>query len=152
MMNKKTSSIKQPSSRPYPKAGKAKTESATRVAESVAAYSVATPAKAYKRQPSLPRRISGYLVPDEVWQFAVQNDLLAHLETAIRLVHECFATVNDVKLAYETDWEIENKNWIAIEIKTVGEIEDILAQYNRFTMQMVRQVPPDKGDKILLGF
>jgi hypothetical protein len=151
MMNKKTPSTKQQPSRPYPETRKSKIASANRVAESVAAYSVARPRSTYKRRPSLSRRIAEHVVSDEVWQFAMVNDLIPHLETAIRLVHECFPTVRKVDFEYVIDPEIENNSWITIEIKVSGSVEEVLAQMNRFDDEMIKQVPIEKGAKICLG-
>jgi hypothetical protein len=150
-MNKKTSSTKPSPSRPYPKADKSKAASTNRVAESVAAYSVARPRSTYKRRPSLPRRIAEHVVSDEVWQFAIVNNLIPHLETAIRLVHECFPTVRKVDLKYVIDPEVENNSWITIEIKVSGSVEGVLAQMNHFDDEMIKQVPIEKGAKICLG-
>lgn len=150
-MNEKTSKKRAPS-RSYPKADQSKAKSANRVAEpAVAAYTVARPKSAHKRQPSLPRRIAGYHVSDEVWRFAVANALIPHLETAIRLVNECFPTVRKVDFRYVIDPEIEKNSWITIEIKVSGSVEEVLAQMNRFDDEMIKQVPVEKGAKICLG-
>ncbi len=143
-------SSKRSSPRPYPTAEQ-KDEALPRVAESVAAYSVATPILPRKPRRVEEKRIAGYAVSDEVWQFAGANDLIPHLETATRLVHECFPSVSDVQLLYEIDWVIENRSYIVIEIKITGSIPTILEQYNRFTLQIIKQVPPDKRDKIILS-
>jgi hypothetical protein len=150
-MNKKTSRTKSSTPRPYPEVDQSKTNSATRVAEAVAAYSVVRPRSTYKRQPSLSRRIAGYSVSSEVWQFAVENDLIPHLETAIRLVRECFPAVRKVDFEYIIDPEVENNSWITIEIKLSGNVEEVLAQMNRFDDEMIKQVPIEKGAKICLG-
>ncbi|MGH7596333.1 MAG: hypothetical protein ACREOI_08265 [bacterium] len=149
-MKRKTSRTKPATARPYPEASKIKTGSANRVAESVAAYSVARPRSTYKRRPSLPRRIAGHVVTDEVWQFAIVNDLIPHLKTATRLVHECFPTVRKVEFLYVIDSEVENWSWITIAIKVSGTVEEVLAQMNRFDNEMIRQVPIEKGEKICL--
>jgi len=148
---KKNSPSKRTAPRPYPTA-EGKNETLSRVAESVAAYSVATPTSTTPRKPRRveEKRIAGYAVSDEVWRFAAANDLKPHLETAIRLVHECFPTVSDVQLLHEIDWDVENRSYIVIEIKISGSIPALLEQYNRFTLQIIRQVPPDKRDKIIL--
>ncbi len=152
-MMKKNSPSKRAAPRPYPTA-EDKDEALSQVAESAAAYSVATPTSTSFRKPQRveEKRIAGYAVSDEVWQFAVANDLRPHLETAIRLVHECFPTASDIQLLYEIDWEIENRSYIVIEIKITGSIPSLLEQYDRFTTQMVKQVPPEKGEKIILSF
>ena len=67
-------------------------------------------------------------------------------------MHECFPTVQEVRLLYEVDWDVENRGWIAIEIKITGTQEAMLEQYDCFTLQMVKLVPPEKGDKIVLSF
>jgi len=150
---KKNLPSKRATPRPYP-AAEEKTEALSHVAESVAAYSVAIPTSTPLRKPWRveEKKIAGYAVSDEVWQFTVANDLKPHLETAIRLVHECFLTVSDVRLLYEIDWEIENRSYIVIEIKITGTIPALLEQYDRFTMQKIRQVPPEKREKIVLSF
>jgi hypothetical protein len=150
---KKNSPSKRAAPRPYPTAEE-KNEASSCVAEPVAAYSVATPTATTLRKPRRieEKRIAGYAVSDEVWQFAAANDLIPHLETAIRLVHECFPTVSGVQLLHEIDWDVENRSYIVIEIKITGSIPSLLEQYDRFTAQMVRQVPPEKGEKIILSF
>jgi hypothetical protein len=149
---KKDSPPKRATPRPYP-ATEEKGEPLSHVAEPAAAYSVATPTSTSLRKPHRveEKRIAGYAVSDEVWQFAAANDLRPHLETAIRLVHECFPTVSDVQLLYEIDWEIENRSYIVIEIKIAGSIPALLEQYDRFTTQKIRQIPPEKRDKIILS-
>lgn len=144
---------KQVSPRPY-RVGK-KREAPSRITEPVAAYSTAKSSSLGRPRRLAARRIAGLIASEEVWRFAVAHDLIPHLETAMRLVRECFPTVQKVKLLYEIDWEDENRTWIAIDIgdiESAGTQQAILEQYDRFTREMVRQVPPDKGEKILLGF
>ena len=108
-------------------------------------------AKIGKPNITSPQYIAGVEMPDTVWKFARKNALFAHLETALRLVHECFPSVKTIKLAYEFDWEIENEGWIAINIQVPGEVDNILEQYLFFNRQIMQQIPSDKSDKILLG-
>jgi hypothetical protein len=147
-MMKKSS--KRSSPRPYPTAEQ-KNEALPRIAESATAYAVATPASYRKTRRAEEKRIAGYAVSDEAWQFSVANDLIPHLETAVRLVQECFPSVSDIQLLYEIDWEIENRSYIVIEIKIAGSIPALLEQYDRFTTQKIRQIPPEKRDKIILS-
>jgi hypothetical protein len=98
-----------------------------------------------------PRFIAGLEAPEEVWAFANQNDLFLHLETAIRLVHECFPSVKTIKLNYEIDWESENESWIAINIEAPGEVAKILQQYLLFNQRIIQQIPPSKSNMVLLG-
>jgi hypothetical protein len=143
---------KKSSRRTYPKAG-GKNKAVPRVAEpATAIYSVAKPSPLRKSlQTMAARQIAGYSVSDDVWQFAVANDLIPHLETAIRLVRACFPTVREIDFAYVIDPEIENNDWIDVAIKVSGTVDEILAQMNRFDDEMIKQVPIEKGAKICLG-
>ncbi|MCI0696042.1 hypothetical protein L0337_29085 [candidate division KSB1 bacterium] len=143
-------SSKRSSPRPYPTAEQ-KNEALPNIAEPAAAHAVTTPISHRKPQRVEEKRIAGYAVSDEVWQFAAANDLIPHLETAVRLVYECFPTVSDIQLLHEIDWDVENRSYIVIEIKITGSIASILEQYDRFTLQKIRQVPPEKRDKIILS-
>ena len=108
-------------------------------------------AKTQQRLPSVSKKNSGVEMPDAVWQFAQKNTLFPHLETALRLVRECFPSVKNIKLAYELDWEVEDENWIAINIQVSGKADQVLEQYLFFNRQMIQQIPPEKSEKILLG-
>lgn len=108
-------------------------------------------AKTQKRPLPASKNIAGVEMPGTVWQFAKKNALFPHLETALRLVHECFPTVKNIQLAYELDWEVEDENWIAINIQVSGKADKVLEQYIFFNRQMTQQIPPEKSNKILLG-
>ena len=152
-MTKKTSPAKQAAPRSYRTAEEMSAPS--RIAEPVAVYSTTKAYAARTPRRIVERRIAGLVASEEVWRFAIAHDLIPHLETAVRLVRECFPTVHDIKLLYELDRDVEDRSWIAIalgDIETVGTQEAILKRYDRFTLEMVRQVPPNKGEKILLGF
>jgi len=107
--------------------------------------------KTQQRLPSASIKIASVEMPDAVRQFAQKNALFPHLENALRLVHECFPSVKNIKLAYEVDWEVENESWIAINIQVSGKADQVLAQYLFFNRQMTQQIPPEKSNKILLG-
>jgi hypothetical protein len=108
-------------------------------------------AKTQKRPLSVSKNIAGVEMPDTVWHFAQKNELFPHLKTALSLVHECFPSVKNIKLAYEFDWEVEDENWIAINIQVSGKADKVLEQYLFFNRQMTQQIPPEKSNKILLG-
>jgi len=107
--------------------------------------------KTQKTPLSATRNFSGIDMPDTVRQFAQKNALFPHLQTALRLVHECFPSMKNIKLAYEFDWEVEGENWIAINIQVSGKADQVLEQYLFFNRQMTQQMPPEKSSKILLG-
>jgi len=110
-----------------------------------------TPARKSSRYPVGSEKIAGVEIPDTVWQFAQKSALFPHLETALHFVNKCFPTVNNIKLAYEFDWEVEDENWIAINIQVSGKADQVLEQYLFFNRQMTQQIPPEKSNKILLG-
>jgi hypothetical protein len=148
-MPQKTSPKKNASPKPYPEGGE-KDGPPNRVAESVAIHYGKRPATPGKVPRTSVRQIAGYAVSTEVWQFAVANDLLPHLETAVRLVRACFPTARKIDFEYVVDPEIENWSWITIAIKVSGTVEGVLVQMNCFDDEMIRQVPIEKGAKICL--
>ncbi|MCL4706261.1 hypothetical protein KJ068_13920 [bacterium] len=126
------------------------TPPANQVAEPMAAYHVQRQPPAEKKSGLPARQIGGYQVSREVWQFAVVNDLLPHLETAVRLVYDCFAAVKKIEFVYVIDPELENNSWITIEAAVSGTVEEVLAQTNQFDREMIKQVPIEKGAMICL--
>ncbi len=123
-----------------------------RVAEGIATYNAFKPRQAERKITAPAKQILEIPVSDEAWDFAVANALLPNLETAVRLVHDCFSAVAEIQLLHEADWEMENNSWITIAINVSGTTGQLLEQYHRFTAEMIKQVPPDKSDKILLSF
>ena len=148
-MPQKTSTKKIGAPQPYPEGGPNE-GSLNRVAESVAIHYGTRPATLRKAPRTSARQVAGYTVSTEVWKFAAAHDLLPHLETAVRLVRECFPTVRKIEFKYVVDPEIANWSWIAIAIKVSGTVEVVLAQMNRFDDEMIKQVPIEKGAKICL--
>ncbi|MFQ5641340.1 MAG: hypothetical protein ACE5IR_25455 [bacterium] len=121
---------------PYQKSKSASTEQTNKVAESVATY---VPSPAVIR-PS----IAGIPVPQEVWQFAVKNELIPHLETAIRLVRESFHQVGEIQLSHDIDPEIENESWITLLVKVKGSTSELLREHLNYKKGMREIVPLSK--------
>jgi len=110
---------------------------------------VAEPIAAYVHMPAqtlTPTRrfIAGILAAEPAWRFAVANELIPHLETAVRLVRESFQKLGGLQFDYEIDSEIENESWIVVRAKVDGELEELLNEYTNFNKAMVRAVPIDK--------
>ncbi len=141
---------KQTTPKPYRTAEE--TKGPSRIAEPLAVYAPARAAATRAPRRITERRIAGLAASPEVWQFALTHELIPHLEVAVRLVRECFSTVSEIRLLHQIDWEEENSSWIVIEMNILGSPQVILEQYNRFTRQMVKQVPPAQGEKIVLSF
>jgi hypothetical protein len=110
---------------------------------------IAEPIAAYIHAPSqgiTPTRrfIAGISAAEPVWRFAVANELIPYLETAVRLVHESFQKVDGLQFDYEIDPEIENESWIVVRAKVDGELDELINEYTNFNKAMVRAVPIDK--------
>jgi hypothetical protein len=142
---KHSSSKRKP--RVYPTAEELGLGRGDKVSESLAVY---TPTRR-RAVSSAPRRIAGIAASDEVWRFAARNDLLAHLETAVRLVKECFLQIGKMSFTFEIDPEIENESWISIHAAIKGKLDDLLQQWQAFDRAMVRNLPPDKQSLIRLS-
>ena len=128
-----------------------KTRPRSRVAEPVAIYHAPRRTAIARKSSSLGKHIGGYHASNEVWRFAVANDLIPHLERAIRLAREHFPSVRNVGLEYVIDPEIADNSWITIAIKDSGAVHEVLTQINRFDDEMINQTPASKRDKICLG-
>jgi len=126
--------------KPYPDADSAMSEQIDKVAEGLAAYAY-TP---IKKAASWQHQIAGVSASEEVWRFAVVNELIPHLETAIRLLFESFHKIDKVRFAYEVDPEIENETWIAIRAKVEGRFDELLKEDLAYTKAITRVVPVDK--------
>jgi hypothetical protein len=130
--------------KPYPEMESTPTG---KVAEAAAAtYAVRTTPK-----PKMPARtIAGLAADDEVWTFVKANNLLPHLETAIRLARKTFVDVREMRLSYEPDPEIPKFNSIVIWVKARGTVEDVFAQDQNYTRVFVEEIPLEKRHQINL--
>ena len=127
-------------SRVYPTAEELGLGRGDKVAESLAVY---TPTRR-RTVSSAPRRIAGIATSEEVRRFAARNDLLAHLETAVRLVIECFLQIGKMSFTYDVDPEIENESWISIHADIQGTLEELLHQNLAYGKAIVRALPIHK--------
>jgi hypothetical protein len=126
-------------SKPYPET-EPSSQQIGKAAEGVATYAY-TP---LKKAACVQHQIAGVSVSDDVWRFATANDLIPHLEIAVRILFESFHEISKVRFAYEIDPEIENESWIAIRAKVDGTFEELLHDDLAYTRAIVRAVPIDK--------
>jgi hypothetical protein len=143
-MSQETLQNSDSAAKPYPEAESAAAGQTDKVAEGVATYAV--PAKQKLRTPA--RAIAGLAADDEVWAFVRANDLLPHLETAIRLVGESFIDVREIKLSYEPDPEIPKFNSVAINVKVRGTVEELFEQYKNYVRAFIRAVSNEHSHQI----
>lgn len=134
------SSPKKEENRVYKTAQKRASASANKIAEPLAVYTTVHE----RKTTNVRRRLAGIPVADEVWRFAARNDLLAHLETAVRLAKECFKKIDQFGFSYDVDPEIENECWINLHARIKGTFDELLQEDSAYTRAMVRALPLDK--------
>jgi len=122
--------------KPYPEAG----SETGKVAEGLATYAY-TP---LKTTASVQHRIAGVAVSEEVWRFAVANEIVSYLETAVRLVGESFRKIGKIRFSYQIDPEIENESCIIIHAEVSGAVEELVHEDWAYTKAIVRTIPVDK--------
>ena len=138
-MSQETSSKPDSTHQPYPEADSS-SQQIGKVAEGVAAYSY-TPLK----KPIPPQHfIAGILASNEVWRFALTNELILHLETAVRILRQSFQKIGVMQFSYEIDPEIENESWITIRANVEGTLEELLREDWAYTQAIVRAIPITK--------
>jgi hypothetical protein len=142
-MAEKRSSKSKSAAKPYPEAAN---QPAGKVAEGLATYTV----RSTPKPRATVRTIAGLEADDEVWEFVKMNNLLPHLETAIRLTRETFPTWREMKLAYEPDPESSFFNAVVIYVKAVGTVEELFEQENRYIRAYGRHIPRELSQKIVM--
>lgn len=142
-MAEKKSSKSKSAAKHYPEATN---QPAGKLAEGVATYGVHTTSKPRTSA----RTIAGLKADQEVWVFVKANNLLPHLETAIRLARETFADMREIRLSYEPDPEIPFFNSVTIYVKAVGTVEELFEHEKRYTRAFIQAIPPEKRHQITL--
>lgn len=77
---------------------------------------------------------------DEVSAFASAHALRSYLADTIPLIRRIFSNVSALQVRYEHDSETE-QDWLSIEVKIAGEVDQILEQYDSYVRQFNRLVP-----------
>jgi hypothetical protein len=138
-MSQETSAKPDSAAKPYPEI-ESSSEQAGKVAEGVATYAY-TP---LKKAVTLQHQIAGIAVSEEVWRFAVENGIVSHLETSVRLVRESFQKVIEVRFTHDIDQEVENESWVTLRAKIQGSLKDLVREHWAYTEAIVRAVPINK--------
>ena len=144
-MSQETSAKPDSTAKQYPDA-ESSSEQVGKIAEGVATYIVHSTPKPRVAA----RTIACLVVDDEVWAFVKVNNLLPHLETAIRLAQEIFPTLREMKLAYEPDPESLFFNAVVIYVKAVGTVEELFEQENRYIRAYGRYISHELSQKIVM--
>ncbi|MCI0694932.1 hypothetical protein L0337_23350 [candidate division KSB1 bacterium] len=135
-MAEKKSSKSKSAAKPYPETAY---QPAGKVAEALATYGVlATP-----KPKTAARTIAGLKADSEVWAFVDANNLLPHLQTAIRLARDTFIDIRKMWLSYEPDPELPKFNSIVIWVKARGTVENLFEQEKKYIRAFNESIPPD---------
>ncbi len=83
--------------------------------------------------------------------FSEKHGLQKHLQTAIRLINDCFkgSTFKDLKLGHDPETDEE---WLIVEWRVHGSIEEILNSYDHYTDMWISSVPWPEREKIRLSY
>ena len=81
----------------------------------------------------------------------VPNDIKEPLIVAISLVNKHFTDVQTIDVGWEQDPEAEEA-WIAVEVTTKDEVDEVLEKYDDYTNEWVSLVPWHKREKIRLSY
>lgn len=89
---------------------------------------------------------------DEAERFCALHGLHSHLQTAIRLAHECFPLGQIVDIEKEEDPEGDSE-WLAININLpMADVRAVLDAYDRYTEKLIREVPLAERERIQLSY
>jgi len=138
-MSQETSAKPDSTAKPYPET-ESSSEQIGKVAEGVATYAYMP----FKKTASVQHQIAGIAVSEEVWRFVVANEIVSHLETAVRLVGESFRKAGKIRFSYQIDPEIENESCVIIHAEVYGAVEELVHEDLAYTKAMVRTIPADK--------
>lgn len=86
-----------------------------------------------------------------LYDFSEAHGLSPHFTRAIKLLNDCFVGAEIRSLTLQNDPETEEE-WLVIEFKTPGKIEDILDNYDRYTDAWISSVPWPEREKIRISY
>ena len=86
-----------------------------------------------------------------VYVFDVTDDIKETLIEAISLANKHFTDVQTIDVRWEQDPEA-GENWIAVEVTTKDEVDEVLEKYDNYTNEWVSLVPWNKRERIRLSY
>jgi hypothetical protein len=138
-------------SKPYPEQETAPAAQSDKVAEAVSPYIARTEMRhgvlSTKVKPPV---IAGLPASEEVWRFAQDNELLPHIETAVRLVRESFKEIRKIKLSYAPDPEIPHWEAIVVDLYVTGSVDELLRSDQNYRRAFIAAIPDEQQVKINL--
>ncbi len=97
-----------------------------------------------------PPIIAGLPASEEVWRFAQENELVPHVETAVRLVRESFKGIREIKLSYAPDPKLPHWESIVISLYVTGSVDELLRSDQNYRRAFITAVPDEQHVKINL--
>ena len=96
---------------------------------------------------------SPYEIPlsEELFSFCLSHNMLSSLQVSVALIKACFPAVREVRLQPEREPD-SGEEWLVIDFGIVGEIEEILDRYDKYTDLWVKSVPWPEREKIRLSY
>ena len=91
-----------------------------------------------------------HAIPDEVVRYCQSHGLLPYLETALRLVDECFQPIQRLELSVEPDPEVEDEAAVIIDIRVAMTVDEVLKRREMYARRLVDAVPPAVTWEIVL--
>ena len=87
----------------------------------------------------------------EVLQFCRKHGLMKYLSDAIKLIENCFLSIQEFHIEVEKDPETEEE-WLTLAVTIQGEVDKVLKDYNGYISLFVSKVPWPERDKIRLSY
>ena len=91
--------------------------------------------------------LNKYYVPSEIQKVCIDLGIEKYLIKAIDLIKKHFPTFLDINISLEKDREIDEE-WIALDVTIEGEIEEVLDKYDKYTENLVYEIPWPERDRI----
>lgn len=88
---------------------------------------------------------------EDLFSFCFRHNILDSLQVSVGLIRTCFPSVREVRLQPERDPDTEQE-WLVLDFGIVGEIEEILERYDKYTDLWVKSVPWPEREKIRLSY
>ena len=98
----------------------------------------------------IPSRFLPQIVP-EIIEFCSRERITSYLSTAVNLVESSFPSTTGMKINLEKDPET-GEEWLVLNVTIQGEVDEVLNNYDNYTIHWVSSVPWPECHKIRLSY
>jgi hypothetical protein len=98
----------------------------------------------------IPSKFLPQLSP-EILQFCSRQRILGYVPTAINLLGRSFPSISELKIDLEKDPET-GEEWLVLNVTIQGEVDEVLNNYDNYTIHWVSLVPWPERHKIRLSY